>query len=86
MVAYDFNFCNPLNELNGPTQCSIACIDNQFEDRRDIYPDSVNLSDCHPFWAGQEVRINFVDYGTDHLTMLNFFAIAMGMGSQTITH
>ena len=86
MDAEDFNFCNPLNEPNGPTQCSIACIDDQFEDRQDIYPDTVNLANCHPFWTRQRLKIDLVDYGTAHMMMLHWFAIAMGMGSQTITH
>ena len=76
------NFCNPLNETNGPTTCSIACIDIDFESRRGtMYPDTVNLTDCHPYWADRRVKLKEVNYsyGGDSLMDLQILAVVFGM-------
>ena len=67
------NFCNPLNETNGPTKCSIGCID---------IGQTVNLSDCHEYWHNRRVQLNEADFDTDHMKRLQIFGVVMGRGSQ----
>ena len=71
-----------MDEPNGATMCSIACMDADFDERRsDIYPESTNLTDCHPFWSGQRVPIEMVDYDTDFMRGIQKYAWIMVMGS-----
>ena len=67
------NFCNPLNEANGPTKCSIACID---------IGQAVNKSECHEYWLDRRVQLNEADFDTDHLKRLQVFGAVMGTGTQ----
>ena len=76
------NFCNPLNEENGPTQCAIACIDLEYESRLGtIYPDTINLTHCHEYWDNKRIRLNEVNFDTDNMKRIQIFALVMGMGS-----
>ena len=65
------NFCNPLNETDGPTKCPIACID---------IGRAVNMSDCHEYWLDRRVELNKADFNNDHLKRLQVFGAVMGKG------
>ena len=65
------NFCNPLNETDGPTKCPIACID---------IGQVVNMSNCNEYWLDRRVELNDVDFNTDHLKRLQVFGAVMGKG------
>ena len=65
------NFCNPLNETDGPTKCPIACID---------IGQVVNMSNCHEYWLDRRVELNKADFDNDHLKRLQVFGAVMGKG------
>ena len=67
------NFCNPLNETDGPTKCPIACID---------IGQAVNMSNCNEYWLDRRVELNEAIFDTDHLNHLQVFGAVMGKGAQ----
>ena len=74
------NICNPSNETNVSAYCSIACIDAEYAYRFSIYPDTVDVADCPPFWTSHKVHIKLIDYETEFMKGIAIFACVMGMG------
>ena len=72
------NICNPLNEPNGEIFCSIACMDDDYENRSNVYPASVNFADCPAYWKTKKVTIELVDYETDFMKGIGLYATLMG--------
>ena len=72
------NICNPLDEPNEETVCSIACMDDDYENRSNVYPTSVNFADCPTYWKTKKVTVELVDYETDFMKGIGLYATLMG--------